>query len=80
MSKYLTSAQTLSTARGVTVRVLYEDLVGLLDLTGVYEFCDVEDIQSRIEKASYRGQRYLIDELTVNGFGNLVTIVLNTED
>lgn len=79
-TKTIKSAQNLKTARDITVRILIKDLESLESLSGEKKFCDVDDIQSRMDKAIFKNQRYVIENVSVNGFGDLAIITLSTEE
>lgn len=79
-NKTIKSSQSFKTSRDITVRILTKDLLTLVSLSGDKKFCDVDDIQSRMDKAIFKNQRYIIENVTVNGFGDLVILTLTTEE
>lgn len=79
-NKTIKSSQSLKTAREITVRILTKDIAALVSISGDKKFCDVDDIQSRMDKAVFRNQRYIIENVTVNGFGDLAILTLTTEE
>lgn len=79
-NKITTSSQNLTTSRGVTLRFLKKDIVDLKSISGDRDFCDLDDIQASMSKAIYKNRRYVIDEISLNGFGNLVIITLSSSE
>ncbi|MGL5576783.1 MAG: hypothetical protein ACRDD8_05320 [Bacteroidales bacterium] len=79
-NKAISSSQNLTTSRNITLRFLKKDIVGLKSVSGDREFCDLDDIQSCMSKAIYKNRRYVIDEISLNGFGNLVIITLSSSE
>lgn len=78
--KAISSSQNLSTSRDVTLRALTKDIVNLKSISGERQFCDIEDIQSNMSRAIYKNRRYVISEVSLNGFGNLIIVSLSSSE